>query len=338
MNKALLKTAALIVIAVVVTATATSALFITLRPFEPPKPRSLVYVQGAPVLNVPTIPRGVARDLYASKYNLEIKDVMVSGSAQALATVISGVADIGEANLGEVASANEQGADLVVFGVLWNGTDYVIVAKEEIASIKDLEGKTIGIENIGGISYLDVLSALKAEGENPDKVNWAIIGFAGTRMQALAAGKIDVASIHFDQYLSLKEKGVKVKMLASASQYNSHNKANCMFTTRQTLEEKHDLLVDFMKSYIQANRKLSEDRSLFVDYMKKYKLETPDVDSLYGMMQRTMFYTNEGFTKEDFEYIIDQNYTNEVISKKCTFDEVATMEIVNQALAEIGRV
>lgn len=85
-----------------------------------------------------------------------------------------------------------------------------IVARTEIATPKDLVGKTMAIDDIAGAAYWSARETLVKNGVTVDKVNFRRIGGPELRFQALLAGVVDAAPLNFILSGRAKEKNFHV--------------------------------------------------------------------------------------------------------------------------------
>jgi ABC-type nitrate/sulfonate/bicarbonate transport system substrate-binding protein len=85
-----------------------------------------------------------------------------------------------------------------------------VVAKKEIGSLKELVGKTVAIDDIGGAAYWSTRETLAKNGLPVDKINFRRIGGPELRFQALMAGVVDAAPLNFVMSGRAKEKDFRV--------------------------------------------------------------------------------------------------------------------------------
>lgn len=101
----------------------------------------------------------------------------------------------------------------VPFKVLAVNTDkspQYIVARAEITSLKDLVGKTMAIDDIGGAADWAARETLARNGIPLDKISFRRIGTPPLRFQALVAGAVDAAPLNFMFAGRAKEKNFRV--------------------------------------------------------------------------------------------------------------------------------
>jgi NitT/TauT family transport system substrate-binding protein len=126
---------------------------------------------------------------------------ITSGSGAAVvAAVTGGSLDIGNADLISIAAAREHGVlvSCVAPGVLWFGaqpTGAIIVSKASPMRVpRDLEGKTIAVPSIAGLSRISIDQWLDSLGLNRAGVKYVEMPSASVP-QAVARGTIDAALI-----------------------------------------------------------------------------------------------------------------------------------------------
>jgi NitT/TauT family transport system substrate-binding protein len=126
---------------------------------------------------------------------------ITSGSGAAVvAAVTGGSLDIGNADLISISAAREHGmlVSCIAPGVLWYGakpTGAIIVSKTSTMRVpRDLEGKTIGVPSVAGLSRIATDVWLDGLGLNRSSVKYVEIPSASVP-QAVARGTIDAALI-----------------------------------------------------------------------------------------------------------------------------------------------
>jgi NitT/TauT family transport system substrate-binding protein len=126
---------------------------------------------------------------------------ITSGSGAAVvAAVTGGSLDVGNADLISISAAREHGVlvSCIAPGVLWYGatpTGAIIVSKTSAMRLpRDLEGKTIGVPSVAGLSRIATDVWLDGLGLNRASVKYVEIPSASAP-QAVAHGTIDAALI-----------------------------------------------------------------------------------------------------------------------------------------------
>lgn len=129
---------------------------------------------------------------------IEIELVPAQGGAAGLDAVESGAADIAFANPVAILKAIDAGRDLTVVagtGVSQPDNNAVIVAADsDVQSPKDLEGDTIGINEIGGLGWVMTRAWIEADGGDPEAAEFVALGFPEL-VPAVQGGQVDAAQV-----------------------------------------------------------------------------------------------------------------------------------------------
>ena len=133
---------------------------------------------------------------------LELETVPMAGGAVIVQGVTSGDLQIGWTNVISLYQAHVEGFDfkLIAGGATnvkgTNDTHALLVAKGSSASgARDLEGKTVAVNTLNNIVHLMAMTWLDKNGASSAKVKFVEVPFPQMEA-ALAAGKIDAASVH----------------------------------------------------------------------------------------------------------------------------------------------
>jgi NitT/TauT family transport system substrate-binding protein len=133
---------------------------------------------------------------------LELETVPMAGGAVIVQGVTSGDLQIGWTNVISLYQAHVEGFDFkLIAGGATNvkgghDTHALLVAKGSSASSpRDLEGKTIAVNTLNNIVHLMAMAWLDKNGASSAKVKFVEVPFPQMEA-ALAAGKIDAASVH----------------------------------------------------------------------------------------------------------------------------------------------
>src|SRR5438477_7337995 len=85
---------------------------------------------------------------YYQKYGLDV-ELVFAGHPAGIAMVVSGEAKMSSYNLESVMQASVQDASFTVVGSSVNRAFFVLMARPDIPSVKDLKGKTLAVSQIG---------------------------------------------------------------------------------------------------------------------------------------------------------------------------------------------
>lgn len=189
----------------------------------------------------------------------------------------------------------EEGVNVKVVDGLHNGCiKFVVRPDSNIKSVKDLKGKKIGVDEIGGTPHQVAslwleqagISALQKDGE----VSFLPFADGNLELEALYSGELDVAAM-WDPLGSVAEKAGKVKVIFDLSTDPAFKGKYCCFlyASSKLLKEKPEEIAALLRAYrkaqdwISANPEetvdiiisgkysLIEDKELAVELIKSYE-------------------------------------------------------------------
>jgi ABC-type nitrate/sulfonate/bicarbonate transport system substrate-binding protein len=155
-------------------------------------------------------PLWIAKDegIFA-KYGIDAEPIFIRNSSLAICALLAGNVQIGfSAGGAQILSAHAQGVDLKIIATFTSRLTHDLVTRPGILSAKDLRGKRLGVQVIGGSLWLTAMLALESLGLEPtrDDVRILVIGDQTVLSQALESGVIDAAPLDgpFSQRLAKK--------------------------------------------------------------------------------------------------------------------------------------
>lgn len=145
------------------------------------------------------VPNAVHVGLYAAqaeglyrRQGLAVQLVAPAGTSQPLSAVSAGRADLGIADLIDVALANRQGAGLRVVAAVVQRPLISLMARANgpIQRPRDLVGRTVGLTGVPSDRAI-ARTIVAGDGGDPDRVHFVVIGFSA--VPSLISGKVDAA-------------------------------------------------------------------------------------------------------------------------------------------------
>src|SRR6201996_1387269 len=191
-----------------------AALLLVLLPVLPASAEPFRIIVTEP--ETPLVPNSVV-DLadqlgYYKKAGVEVELVRVKATPAAVAALRSGQGDM--ANIGlDIALQLVARGQMDLRGVISpdKALPYAVVAKTDIATPKQLEGKVFGVGQVGSVDYVQSRMVLPKLGIDTAKVQFLPVGQPLIRAQALAAGQIDATSVTIGTWLTLpSQEGLKL--------------------------------------------------------------------------------------------------------------------------------
>jgi NitT/TauT family transport system substrate-binding protein len=160
------------------------------------------------------VPYEVARaDGYFKNHGLDVQLVYTRGGNAAMQALIGGAVDYAATALDVAlqAYANVH-ADIRRFAVTGRLPLFALVTAlktaSQIQSIKDLEGKTVGVSALGNADHSLTIYLLKESGADPAKVQFATMGV--NLFQALQQGQINAGIVQEPALTLLRRAGARV--------------------------------------------------------------------------------------------------------------------------------
>src|SRR2546423_5545086 len=173
------------------------------------------------------VPYEVARSAgYFKDHGLDVQLVYTRGGNAAIQALVGGAIDNAAHALDVAIQAYANaGADIRRFAVTGRLPLFAVVTApktaEQIRSIKDLEGKTVGVSALGNADHALALFLLKQAGGDPAKVKFATLGV--NLLEALRQGQTDVGLVQEPALTYVKRAGGRVLVnamdLADARKY-----------------------------------------------------------------------------------------------------------------------
>ncbi|HXR24546.1 MAG TPA: ABC transporter substrate-binding protein [Candidatus Binataceae bacterium] len=159
--------------------------------------------QTLPVIRIAALPIDVsgevfyAADLgYFKDAGLDAQVTILTNGAAVSAALIGGAFDVGASQIISASLAHEKGIDLKIVapGALYESkaptTVCAVAPNSPLTGPKDLEGKTFGVPDLGGLPRIAISAWMEKAGADPASVKLVEIPFAAM-VPAMASGRID---------------------------------------------------------------------------------------------------------------------------------------------------
>jgi ABC-type nitrate/sulfonate/bicarbonate transport system substrate-binding protein len=217
---------------------------------------------------------------YYQKYGLDV-DLVFAGHPGGIAMVVSGEAQMSSYNLESVMQASVRDANFIVVGSSVNRAFFVLMSRADIASVKDLKGKTLAVSQIGDPPYNYASAYLKKFGLTPRDVQWVAVGTdANGRAAALAAGRADATLLTPPAYFKLEEAGFK--SLGNLAEHDDIFASTTYLLKRSTVAADPRLPERLIKAHAEAIKRFYDDKAFAVKAYQVYDKQTSaDVERFY---------------------------------------------------------
>jgi len=153
------------------------------------------------------------------KEGLEVELVYMRGGQAAMQALVGGAVDYAATSLDVAIQAFAHGAAVRRFAATGKLPLFALATSPQsagkIASIKDLEGKTVGVSALGNADHALALFLLKQAGADASKVQFATVGT--NLLEALRQGQLDAGLVQEPALTLVERAGGKVLVNAMES-------------------------------------------------------------------------------------------------------------------------
>jgi NitT/TauT family transport system substrate-binding protein len=215
-----------------------------------------------------------SHDGSAQKQGLKVDMVQFKGDALALKAMLAGDLDSYEGSPGGPMLAAAHGADIKIVGCYWPVLNYGIFAKGNIASPRELKGKTFAISAPGALPDLLARAVLEQNGLAGSDVKFAVMGSDTDRYRALAAGVADAAAAS-TEFVPLAN-AAGIKLLVHAHDAVPDYLRFCTYVSGRTLATRRDEVVRFLAAGIAGLRHAMADRDATIALAREITEAKPD--------------------------------------------------------------
>jgi len=246
---------------------------------------SLLFAQQKLKVNYPartgtTWPLYIAKEGgYYSKYGLDV-DLVFGVHPAGIAMIVSGEGAMTNYTLEQAMQAASKDGSLVAYASSFKKSLFALMAKN-VASVKDLKGKRIGVSQIGDAPYNYALGILAKSGLTARDVQWLTVGTdVNGRVAALVAGRVDASMITAPVYFKLEADGYK--SLANISDYDDIYAPTVFLFKKTTVAANPKLPELLIRAHAEAIKRLYEDKAFAVKtYLAYNKDDQADVEKVY---------------------------------------------------------
>ncbi len=222
--------------------------------FEPTAlPAATKLTIGHSTINPRISPLWIAQEKgYFQKYGIEATLVFVRNTPLMIAAMKAGTIPIAYGGGSGILGASVTESDLRVLATFTGRMTNNVVARPGIKSPKELRGKILGIQGVGGTNWLAALLWLEHFGLDLRRDNIILQGTGEqvVRSQALESGKVDAAVIDMAFSKKLEQRGFNV--LGDSQKVNIPFTGVDIVTTRGFISEQSMLIENVLKALVES--------------------------------------------------------------------------------------
>jgi NitT/TauT family transport system substrate-binding protein len=232
---------------------------------------------GHSTINPRIAPLWIAQEKgYFQKYGIDATLVFVRNTPLMIAAMKAGTIPIAYGGGSGILGASVTESDLQVLATFTGKMTNNVVARPAIKTPKDLRGKILGIQGVGGTNWMAALLWLEHFGLDLRRDNIMLQGTGEqvVRSQALESGKVDAAVIDMAFSKKLEQRGFNV--LGDSQKTEIPFTGVDIVTTRGFITDKPVLLENMLKALLESLAYLiaPKNQSAVVELiMKKLRLK-----------------------------------------------------------------
>lgn len=251
----------------------------------------------------------------------------------AIAALVSGEIDY-YTSIGSGVAATVRGLPVRVVACYLPSAPIALIARPEFKSVRELKGKTIGINTYG--SPLEVIGRLivKHFGMDPDnEVKFLATGVIESRFaamsQGLTAATLGSAPLDFIG----KKQGFVV--LTSAHELFSYP-ASGLAATQKKIKEKPDEVKRVIKAGIKANRYISQNRAGTIQVIADWlKIDQEMATATYNSVSKA-FNEDGGIPEDGLRLVIEEAKRTAKVNREISTNEVEDLSILREVQKELA--
>jgi NitT/TauT family transport system substrate-binding protein len=285
----------------------------------------------------------LAKDLgYYQREGLDVDITELTGAPVAITALQTGEVDVATVTLLDtIRLSASQTLDVRAFGASGSDDFPFIVARDSIASIAELRGKSFAVSRVGAADDSTARRVLAANGVDPADVNFVAVGAPNLRAQALLAGQIDATSVQISTWVTLRSSpGLRVLAMMDQIRAVVPNSATLNVTTVRTLGANAEQLQRFTSAVMMTARLFQTNKRAWVDAMSARRPEMAQSDLDFLWDQFAAAWGVNGFLnlnnlqkEEDFAY---QTAPEFAALPRITESEWVDTRFVDNALKNMG--
>ena len=140
-------------------------------------------------------------------------------------------------------------------------SDWVIGTTETGKTCKDIAGKEVGVDSVGGARSVALRSMLaKCDGAKIDDTKQ--VGLGGGTAPAMIAGKLQYGVLHLDDIAAIEDQGKKVNILMKLKDTDPNSHYLMLVVKKDNLAAKRDAIVRATAAMIESARFMNDPKNI----------------------------------------------------------------------------
>lgn len=235
---------------------------------------------------------------------------------------------------GSVIRAAIRGLPVKVVASFIDGSTHALIARSDFKSVRDLKGKTLGVQAFGATDHISAIMMLRHYGIDPEKeIKVLALGPAAARIAALKEGVVESAIVSPPADEEAKQLGFRI--IARAYEVFTFPFVG-LGTNVKKLKDKPDEVKRTIKALIKANRFIRQNREATIQALVEWGRTTPELAAGAYDSSWKVFNMDGTIPEEGLRAVIDQAAKEGKITREISATEVADMTPLREAQKELG--
>jgi ABC-type nitrate/sulfonate/bicarbonate transport system substrate-binding protein len=217
---------------------------------------------------------------YYAKYGYDVK-LAFGVHPAGIAMLVSNEAVMTPYTLEQAMQASSKDASLVMVGSPFKKSLFALMANKNIANMKDLKGKRIGVSQVGDAPYNYTIGLLAKAGLTQRDVQWFTVGTdVNGRAAALLSNRVDATMLTAPVYFKLEQDGYK--NLGNISDYDDIYAPSVYLFKKSVVTANPKLPEVLIKAHAEAIKRFYDDKAFAVKaYLVWDKQDQADIERVY---------------------------------------------------------
>jgi ABC-type nitrate/sulfonate/bicarbonate transport system substrate-binding protein len=273
---------------------------------------------------------------------LDVQETFMTSDPNALRALLSQQADLAAVGTFPPYLAVLEGAQIKAIGSFFQRIDYEILARDNIKSIKDMEGARIATSTPGAASGEIPKLVMRKHGFDPSKASVVPIGSHEARMMAIAADKVDAAAVPA-LYAAKASTMAGMHSLANVAEEFPQMGHFYILARSEDLAipAKRAAFVKFLKvASVDANRYIVANPEQAAKIMMEYLPEFDEkliTDAIKSLTKSHVWAVNGGAEPEVTAFTIKTGVELGAIPKSLEVKDILDTSLVDEVLRDSGR-
>jgi ABC-type nitrate/sulfonate/bicarbonate transport system substrate-binding protein len=297
---------------------------------------SALFAQGIPLqkinINYPTRtgqvwPLYIAKEGgYFQKYGVDAN--LIFGIHPAgIAMLVSGEAVMTTYTLEQSMVASSKDGSLIALGSPFKKSLFSLMANKNIANVRALKGKRLGVSQIGDAPYNYTIGLIGKAGLTPRDVEWIPTGGdVSTRAAALVSGRVDATMITAPVYFKLEQEGYK--NFGNISDYDDIYAPSVYLFKKSTAQQNPKLVEALIKACAEAIKRFYDDKPFALKaYLTWDKQDPMDLERTYDHYAKVNSYERIPYVLAPaVQYILDHPADERIAAQLRAYDFHKTID------------